>query len=76
MVFDYEASLVYGKSLIWSSIKMQHIISSIKIQYNGHQSKIASNIASEKHISKFNFALITTGYNMEKLLFMHCNKGI
>jgi len=25
-----------------------------------------SNIASEKHISKFNFALITIGYDMEK----------
>jgi hypothetical protein len=25
-----------------------------------------SNIASEKHISKFNFALIMIGYDMEK----------
>jgi hypothetical protein len=30
-IFNYEMSLVYGKSLGWSSIKMQHIISSIKI---------------------------------------------
>jgi hypothetical protein len=39
-------SLVYGKSLGWSSIKMQHIKSSIKIQYNDHHFEIPSSIAS------------------------------
>jgi len=54
-ILNYEMSLVYGKSLgrssikmqhIKSSIKMQHIKSSIKIQYNYHEYEIASSIAS------------------------------
>jgi hypothetical protein len=45
-ILNYEMSLVYGKSLGWSSIKMQHIRSSIKIQHNDHQSKIKSRIAN------------------------------
>jgi hypothetical protein len=40
-ILNYEVSLVYGKS-----IKMQHIKSSIKIQYNDHQFEITSSIAS------------------------------
>jgi energy-coupling factor transporter ATP-binding protein EcfA2 len=36
----------------------------------------ASSIANEKHINKFNFALIMTGYDMEKPFFLHCNKAI
>jgi len=48
---------------------MQHIRSSIKIQYNDHQSEIASSIGSEKHINKFNFVFITVGYDMEKPFF-------
>jgi hypothetical protein len=35
-IFNYEVSLVYGKSPRWSSIKMQHITPLIKIQYNDH----------------------------------------
>jgi hypothetical protein len=34
-----------------------------------------SNIASEIHTSKFNFALITTGYDMEKLFSCILAKG-
>jgi hypothetical protein len=52
---------------------MQHIKSLINIQYDDHQYEIASRIASEKHISKFNFALIMIGYDMEKPFFY---KGI
>jgi len=36
-ILNYEVSLVYGKSLGWSSIK---------IQYNDHQFEITSSIAS------------------------------
>jgi negative regulator of sigma E activity len=35
-ILNYEVSLVYGKSQGWSSIRMEHITSSIKIQYNDH----------------------------------------
>jgi translation initiation factor IF-3 len=69
-------SLVYIKSLGWSSIKMQHIRSSIKIQQNDHQFKMKSCITTLKHISKFNFALIMTKYDMEKPFFLCCSKGI
>jgi hypothetical protein len=45
-ILNYEVSLVCGKTLGLSSIKMQHLKSSIKIQYNYHQSEIALSIAS------------------------------
>jgi hypothetical protein len=55
---------------------MQHRKSSIKIQYNNHQSEITSSIAILKDINKFNFALVMIMYDMEKPFFLHCNKGI
>jgi len=69
-ILNYEMSLVYIKSLGWSSIKMQHIRSSIKIQQNDHQFKMKSCITTLKHISKINFALIMTKYDMEKPFFL------
>jgi hypothetical protein len=66
---------MYGKSPGWSSIKMQHVRSPIKIQYNDHQFEITSSITCEKHISKFNFALITIRYDMEKPFFCIVTKG-
>jgi hypothetical protein len=74
-ILNYEMSLVYGKSPRWSSIKMQHIKSSIKIQHNDHQFKIKSSITSQKHISKFNFALVTIRYDMEKPFFNIISRG-
>jgi hypothetical protein len=54
---------------------MQHIRSSIKIQHNDYQFKIKSSIASQKHKNKFNFALVTTRYDMEKPFFYIVAKG-
>jgi hypothetical protein len=54
---------------------MQHIRSSIKIQHNDHQFKIKSSVASQKHINKFNFALVTSRYDMEKPFFYIVAKG-
>jgi len=72
-ILNYEMSLVYRKSLGWSSIKMQHIRASIKIKQNDHQFKMKSCITT---LSKFNFALVMTKYDMEKPFFLHCSKRI
>jgi hypothetical protein len=43
--------------------------------HDDHQFEIASSITNEKHISKFNFALIIIRYDMEKPFFCIVTKG-